>query len=390
LFEIIERYVKQVDVDRTVGLRFTGRVTRLALPTDARTGAGMAVAAMVCVQIGIAASVGLFDDVGPAGAAALRLAWAGVLLGVLVRPRPRAFSRRGLVASVVLGVVTGAMTLCYMEAVARLPLGTASALEFLGPLGVAVARGRGTTKIWPAIAAVGVLLLTEPWHGAASADGIAFALAAAAGWAGYIVLTQQVGDEVAGIQGLAVSMPVAGVVALLVAQPDPAVALAPAMVLAGIGLAVLLPVIPFALEMLALRRLTTSAFGTLMSLEPAIALIVGLVWLGQTPALGAVVGILFVVVAGVGAQRSGARRALSHAVFEQDPVGRDRELPDLGLVTTRSGLEDRQRAPHDGVVAHVLEQDDVVGEVRDAELRETSRVEEVRHLRGHEEADALT
>ena len=288
-------------------------MTRLALPTAAHAephaGAGMALAAIVCVQIGIALSVGLFDDVGPEGAAALRLAWAGVLLLVLVRPRPSAFSRRGLAASAVLGVVTGALTLCFMAAVARLPLGTASALEFLGPLGVAIARGRGAAKVWPATAAVGVLLLTEPWHGAADAGGIAFALAAAACWAAYILLTQKVGDEVAGIQGLAVSMPVAGVVALLVARPDPAVALAPHMVLAGIGLAVLLPMIPFALEMLALRRLTTTAFGTLMSVEPAVALIVGLVGLHQTPDAGPVVGVLFVVVAGVGAQRSGARRS---------------------------------------------------------------------------------
>ena len=312
MFENIERYVKQVDVDRTVCLRFTGRMTSLAPPAAARHGAGMAVAAIICVQIGIAASVGLFDDVGPAGAAALRLAWAGVLLLIIVRPRPSAFSRRGLVASAVLGVVTAAMTLCYMEAVARLPLGTASALEFLGPLGVAIARGRGAAKVWPAIAAMGVLLLTEPWHGAPAADGIAFALAAATGWAAYILLTQKVGDEVAGIHGLAVSMPIAGVVALLVAHPDPAVALAPNMVLAGIALAVLLPMIPFALEMLALRRLTTTAFGTLMSLEPAAALIVGLVALHQTPALGPVVGIMFVVVAGVGAQRGGARRSAVH------------------------------------------------------------------------------
>jgi inner membrane transporter RhtA len=312
LFENIERYVNQVDVDRTVCVQFTGRMTRLDPPTAAharaRAGAGMALAAIVCVQLGIAASVGLFDDVGPAGAAALRLGWAGVLLLALVRPRPRAFSRRGLVASIVLGVVTGALTLCFMAAVARLPLATASALEFLGPLGVAIARGRGAVKVWPAIAAVGVLLLTEPWHGAADAGGITFALAAAACWAAYILLTQEVGDEVAGIQGLAVSMPVAGVVALLVARPDPAIALAPDMLLAGIGLAVLLPVIPFALEMLALRRLTTTAFGTLMSLEPAVALIVGLVALHQTPGLGPVAGILFVVVAGIGAQRSGARR----------------------------------------------------------------------------------
>ena len=290
-------------------MRFTGRVTCPEPHTAAHADAGMALAAIACVQLGIAASVGLFDDVGPEGAAALRLAWAGVLLLVLVRPRPSAFSRRGLVASAVLGVVTAAMTLCFMAAVARLPLGTASALEFLGPLGVAIARGRGVVKVWPAVAAVGVLLLTEPWQGAADAGGVAFALAAAACWAAYILLTQAVGDEVAGIQGLAVSMPVAGVVAVLVARPDPSVALAPDMLLAGIGLAVLLPVIPFALEMLALRRLTTTAFGTLMSLEPAVALLVGLVALHQTPGLGPFVGILFVVVAGIGAQRNGARRS---------------------------------------------------------------------------------
>src|SRR3954468_3997248 len=311
-------------------MRFTGHMPHVAMPTTARAGAGMALTAIVCVQIGIAASVGLFDDVGPEGAAALRLAWAGVLLLVIVRPRPSAFSRRGLVASAVLGVVTGALTLCFMAAAplpfsfwagsARLPLGTASALEFLGPLGVAIARGRGAVKLWPAIAAVGVLLLTEPWQGAADAGGIAFALAAAACWAAYILLTQTVGDEVAGIQGLAVSMPVAGVVALLVARPDPAVALAPHMVLDGIGLAVLVPVIPFALEMLALRRLTTTAFGTLMSLEPAVALIVGLVGLHQTPGLGPVVGILFVVLAGIGAQRGGARRSAVR------PLGADAAL----------------------------------------------------------------
>jgi inner membrane transporter RhtA len=270
-------------------------------------GAGMALAAMVCVQIGIALSVGLFDDVGPEGAAALRLGWAGVLLLVIARPRRSGFSR-GLVASVVLGVVTAGLTLLFMEAVARVPLGTASALEFLGPLGVAITRGQGAAKVWPATAGVGVLLLTEPWHGAADAAGVAFALAAAACWAAYILLTRKVGDEVSGIQGLAVSMPVAGVVALLVARPDPSVALAPDMVLAGMGLAVLVPVVPFALEMLALRRLTTTAFGTLMSLEPAVALIVGLVALHQIPGLGPVAGILFVVVAGIGAQRNGARR----------------------------------------------------------------------------------
>src|SRR4051812_48854423 len=101
--------------------------------STAHAGAAMALTAIVCVQVGIAASVGLFDDVGPAGAAALRLGWAAVLLLVLVRPRRSAFSRRGLVASAVLGVVTGALTLCFMAAVAPLPLGPASAPEVPRP-----------------------------------------------------------------------------------------------------------------------------------------------------------------------------------------------------------------------------------------------------------------
>lgn len=267
----------------------------------------MALAAMLCVQLGIAASVGLFDEVGSEGAAGLRLAWAGVLLLVLVRPRPSTFSRRGRVGSVALGAVTAGMTMCFMASVARLPLGTASALEFLGPLGVAVVGGHGASQVWPAIAAVGVVLLTEPWHGAADVVGIAFALAAAAFWAAYIVLTRQVGDEVSGIRGLAISMPVAGLIAMVVAGPSLRSELTPSLLLVGLGLAVLVPVIPFALEMLALQRLTTTAFGTLMSLEPAIALTVGLVALHQTPGLVPVVGILFVVVAGSGAARTGGR-----------------------------------------------------------------------------------
>jgi inner membrane transporter RhtA len=267
----------------------------------------MAVAAMLCVQLGLAASVGLFDRIGPEGAAWLRLAWAGVLLLVLVRPRPSAFTRSSLLACVALGVVTAGLTMFFMAAVARLPLGTASALEFLGPLGVAVARGRRSTLIWPVLAAVGVVLLTEPWHGTADLVGIAFALAAGACWAAYILLTQRVGDDVAGIKGLAVSMPVAGIVATLVAGPSVFGQLTWELLAIGLGLAVLLPVVPFSLELLALRRLTTAAFGTLMCLEPAIALIIGLIVLHQVPGLLPVLGIVFVVVAGVGAERAGSR-----------------------------------------------------------------------------------
>lgn len=275
---------------------------------SARTGTAMAVASMLCVQLGLAVSVTLIDRVGAEGAGWLRLMWAGVLLLVFVRPRPSAFTRRTFATATALGVVTAGTVMLFMAAVARIPLGTASALEFLGPLGVAVATARGGRRIlWPALAAVGVVLLTHPWSGAVNLVGVLFALAAALCWATYILLTQRIGDEVTGLQGLAVSMPVAGIVATLIAGPSTIGRMTPDLWLIGLGLAILLPVIPFALELQALRRLTTSAFGTLMALEPAFAVLIGLLILHQIPGPASVAGIALVVAAGIGAARSGAR-----------------------------------------------------------------------------------
>lgn len=276
-------------------------------PHSARTGASMAMAAMLCVQLGLAASVGLIDQLGPAGVAWLRLIWAAVLLLVLVRPRPSAFGRETLLAGVALGVVTSGLTLLFMAALTRLPLGTAAALEFLGPLGVAVVRSRGIARAWALVAAGGVLCLTQPWVGTVDVVGVAFALGAAVCWASYILLTQKIGDAVSGIGGLAISIPVAAVVATIVVGPGIVGKLTPELVLAGLGLALLVPVVPFALEMLALRRLTAGAFGTLMALEPALALVIGFVALHQVPNLIAVFGIGLVVAAGVGAERAGGR-----------------------------------------------------------------------------------
>lgn len=285
-----------------------------------KTGASMAVGAMLCVQLGVAASVGLFDDVGPEGAACLRLTWAGVLLWLIVRPGRGTYSPEAFRGGVALGVVTAGVTMLFMAAVDHLPLGTAVALEFLGPLGVAAFRGRRIGAAWPLLAAAGVLLLTEPWAGHVSAAGVAYALGAAACWAAYILLTQHVGDAVSGIAGLAISMPVAGLVSCAVAGPDLARALTPELLVAGLGLAILLPVIPFALEMLALRRLDAGAFGTLMALEPAFAVAIGLAVLGQVPGVLAVVGSALVVAAGIGASRSGAREPNQVASASPSPL----------------------------------------------------------------------
>jgi inner membrane transporter RhtA len=269
----------------------------------------MAVTSMSCVQLGLALSVHLFGQLGPLGVAALRLAWAGVLLPVLVRPRPRDFTGRDLLACGVLGAVTAGLMLLFMLAVARIPLGTASALEFLGPLTVSMYGPGGGRRHWTAMAAIGVVLLARPWNGGISSAGLGFALAAALCWAAYILLTQHVGDHVTGLNGLAISMPVAGVIAMLAAGRYELGRVTWLLYVTMLALAVLHPVLPFSLEFLALRRLTASAFGTLMSLEPAIALLAGLLVLGQIPTMASAVGVLFVVIAGIGATRGGTRTA---------------------------------------------------------------------------------
>jgi inner membrane transporter RhtA len=275
--------------------------------SSAQGGALLAVGSMSCVQLGLALSVHLFDRLGPLGVAGLRLAWAGAILLVLVRPRPRDFTRRDLLACGVLGVVTGGLTLLFMLAVARIPLGSASALEFLGPLTVSIYGPGGGRRHWTVLAAIGVVLLTQPWHGGIDPAGLAFALGAGVCWFAYILLTQHVGDRVTGLNGLAVSMPVAGVVGLIAAGSAGLGNLTWPLLLIMLALAALHPVLPFTLEFLALRRLTATSFGTLMSLEPAIALLAGLLVLHQVPDLARAAGVIFVVIAGIGATRTGAR-----------------------------------------------------------------------------------
>jgi len=299
--------------------------------SPARAGASMAIASMLCVQLGLAVSVAMIGHVGAAGAAWLRLFWAGIVFLVLVRPRPSAFSRDTLLVGAALGVVTAGVTLLFMAAVERLPLGTASALEFLGPLGVGILRSHGRTRCFAVLAAAGVACLTHPWAGSVDPVGVAFALGAALCWAAYILLTQKVGDAVTGIGGLAISMPVAAVVATLVALPDVVSRLSPELMLVGLGMATLVPILPFALEMLALRRMTTGAFGTLMALEPAFALLIGFLALHQVPDLVAVGGIGLVVLAGIGAERGGARTAASQ------PGQLDGTAPDQHQVPTATG-----------------------------------------------------
>jgi inner membrane transporter RhtA len=268
----------------------------------------LAVVAMLSVQAGSALSTRLFATVGPAGTAWLRLTAGALVFLAISRPRVRDLTRSDAGAVLTLGVATGLVTVAFLSAIERIPLGTAVAIEFLGPLAVAVFhRLEARRLIWPALALVGVVLVTEPWVGEIDPVGVALAVLAGGGWGTYIVLTQRVGDRLAGLRGLSLTIPIAAMTAAIAGVPQAAGHLSWEVLAAAVGLAILMPVLPMSLELLALRRLTTSAFGTLMALEPALGLLMGLVVLSQVPSAVQVIGIVLVVVAGVGAERGGHR-----------------------------------------------------------------------------------
>jgi inner membrane transporter RhtA len=270
---------------------------------------GLAVMAMLSVQLGSALSVDLISVVGPAGTAWLRLSIGAVIFLALARAPLRQVRRHDVPALLGLGITTGLVTIAFLAAIERIPLGTAVAVEFLGPLTVAALRSHSRRGlVWPALALIGVVLLTEPWRGDIEPAGLGFAALAALGWATYIVLTQRIGDRFTGITGLSITVPIAAITAAVPGIPQAAGHLSVGVLAAAAGLAVLLPVLPYAFEMLALRRMGPTAFGTLMALEPAIGLLLGLVVLHQQPAVVQLVGILLVVLAGAAAQRDGARR----------------------------------------------------------------------------------
>lgn len=269
---------------------------------------GLALAAMFSVQLGSALSVELIETVGPAGTAWLRLTMGAVILVVIARPPWREVRRPDVPVLLGLGVVTGLVTILFLAAIERIPLGTAVAVEFLGPLTVAALRSHTRRALlWPVLALVGVLLLTQPWQGEINSLGLLFAALAAFGWATYIVLTQRIGDRYAGIGGLSLTVPIAAATAAIVGVPQAAGHINGSVLISALGLAVLLPVIPFALEMLALRHMTPAAFGTLMALEPAFGVLLGLVVLHQTPSASQYAGIALVMLAGAAAQRGGRR-----------------------------------------------------------------------------------
>jgi inner membrane transporter RhtA len=260
------------------------------------------------IQFGAALAATLFDDLGPAGTSLLRLGFAAVVLVALWRPRPRAHPPADLRLAVAFGLALGGMNLSFYEALHRIPLGIAVTIEFAGPLGVAVALSRRRLDLaWAALAALGILLLARPGGGGVSALGLLFVLIAAACWAAYILLNQRAGRVFAGGRGLAMASVVAALVPIGPGLIDGGGALLrPGLLALGVVVALMSSVIPYSLEVEALRRMPANVFGVLMSLEPAIAALAGFAVLGQDLGVRELLAIGLVVVASVGVTRTPA------------------------------------------------------------------------------------
>jgi inner membrane transporter RhtA len=268
----------------------------------------LALGAMFSIQIGAALSIPLAGTIGVAGTSWLRLSFGALIFLLIARPNLKQISSKQWPLVIGLGLSTGVMTTSFLAAIERIPLGTAVAIEFLGPLTVA-ALGSKTARalMWPVLAFAGVLLLTEPWKAEVDWLGIGFAFSAAICWGLYIILTQKVGDNFSGVRGLAISIPIAAIATATIGIPSSYGSITPQVLLIAFGLALLVPVIPFTLELLALRKMKSGPFGTLMSVEPAIALLIGLLLLLQTPTLIQLSGIALVVSAGIFSQKNSGR-----------------------------------------------------------------------------------
>lgn len=274
---------------------------------------GLVIGAIASVQLGASLAATLFGQLGPGGTTSLRLASAAIVLLVVWRPRVRGRSRRELALAAVFGLDLAAMNLSFYEAVARIPLGIAVAVEFVGPLAVAVMGSRRRLDlVWVGFAAVGILALTR--GGAHTLDGTGVLLAALAGalWGCYILLNARLGQAFEGSTGLALALGVAALVALPVGVASAgAHLLEPESLALGSAVGVLSSAVPYSFELEALRRIAAPVFGVLMSLEPAMAALAGFVVLGQTLGVRALAGIALVMVACVGASRAAAEAPLA-------------------------------------------------------------------------------
>ena len=258
---------------------------------------------VVSVQVGAALATTLFDELGPSGTVLLRVAFAAIVLSAIWRPSIRGVERDNLWLVAGFGLALAGMNLSFYAALDRIPLGVAVTLEFVGPLGVAILASRRRLDLaWAAVAAAGIVLLSPAPGGSLDALGLGLALLAGCFWGAYILLSARIGRAFRGGDGLALAMVVAAVVLLPVGIPVGGSELVePGLLAVGFAVALLSSAIPYSLELEALRRLAAGTFGVLMSLEPAVAALAGLIILGQELSATEWLAIALVVVASAGA-----------------------------------------------------------------------------------------
>ncbi|GAC1350746.1 MAG: DMT family transporter [Ktedonobacteraceae bacterium] len=254
------------------------------------------------VQLGAALAKSLFQEIGSAGTVFLRVSLAAIVFLLFWRPRLQQYTRTDYALVVLFGITIACMNTAFYAAIARIPLGIAVTLEFVGPLGVSLFASRQRRDLlWTGLAAGGVILLAPFGNVVIDPLGVGLALLAGSCWAAYILLNVRIGRAFPGGAGLALSMTVAALVLIL-----PGIAsggsklLEPRVLLVGAGMAILSTIIPFSLELEALRQLPARVFGVLMSLEPAIAALIGFVVLKETVGLRALVALILIMLASGG------------------------------------------------------------------------------------------
>ena len=255
----------------------------------------------ISMYAGAAVAVGLFPVATPSGVAWLRCLGAAVVLLAWRRPGRAAWRGRNLLLATAFGVVTAGMNVLFYEAIARLPLGTVVAIEFAGPVLVAAFGSRTRRDIFALLLATAGVVCIADVQLSGSALGVFFALAAAAAWAGYIVLGKRValGASVgSGIDSLAIGFGMATVLLSPLAMGTGAVWASPQLLLLGIGVGVLSTVVPYGLDQVVLRRVGRARFALLLALLPVTAGVLGFLLLAQVPTLPEALGTL-AVVAGV-------------------------------------------------------------------------------------------
>lgn len=262
----------------------------------------MVLVAIASVQTGSAVARTLFDDLGASGVTLLRLTLSALLLLAVLRPRVRTWGSQQWQAAALLGAAMAAMNLAFYLSLRTVPLGIAVTVEFVGPLLLALAQTRRAVDVlWALLAGSGVVLLGLDTASGVPLSGLGLALLAGMFWAAYILASARVGRLLPGLDGLAVALAVAALMVLpFGAGGASAVLDAPLLLVGGLAVAVLSSVVPYGLELLALRRMPTRVFGILMSLEPAAAAVAGLVVLSQALGPRELVALLLVSLASLG------------------------------------------------------------------------------------------